>query len=531
MDDQHNLAQYFYMLVDKHRDMPMLGFMGQTYSYQKIFQYAEACAVYLQSSLQLKPGDRIAIMLPNIPQFGVVFWAAQLCGLVTVPLNPLYTQRELQAILKQAQPRAIVVLDVQYHQVIPFTKDMHVLTTQLGDLLPRHQALLTQLYLMLKGKVSLFNRKARSLKKVLHHLRGQKIQPVHGIGVNQLAMLQFTGGTTGEPKAVMLSHKNILANMEQAYVAYQQLGIKAGASQLLVLPMFHIYGLSVFLNGCSQGAIGFMVPDPKNTAQVVKIIKKTKPCIMPVINTLMVNLLNHKAFIQIKDFSWLAFTISGGMATQKTVADQWQKITGCVVNQGYGLSETSPIIAVTNFKQGDVFEEQVGHPVKGTEIRILDEAGMPVSIGEPGELYVKGPQVMQGYWKKLDETMAVLQHGWFKTGDIVVQNTQGCLSIVDRSKDMVVISGFNVYPSEVEKVLLMHPNIIEAAVIGEFDAHDQEFLKAYCVTLTPMSQDAFKGHCRQFLAAYKVPCVFVSVKTIPKSQIGKVLKRALKQAV
>lgn len=530
MDDQHNLAQYFYTLVDKHRDKPMLWFMGETYSYQMIYQHVEACAAYFQSGLQLKPGDRLAIMLPNTPQFIIVFWAAQLCGLVTTALNPLYTQRELKAILKQAQPRAIVVLDIQLNQVSPIAEDTHVLVTRLGDLLPVHKSFLTQIFLTLKRRAPLFVGQGVSFKLVLQGLYHQKINP-ESIKGNQIAMLQFTGGTTGEPKAVMLSHKNILANMDQAYLAYKQLGIEAGASQLLVLPMFHIYGLSVFLNGCNQGAQGFLVADPKNTRYLVKVIQQVKPRIIPVINTLMVNLLNHKAFHQIKDFTWLSTTIAGGMATQKTVADQWQQVTGCVVNQGYGLSETSPIIAVTNFKKGDVFEEQVGRPVKHTEIRILDEAGVPVKMGQPGELYVKGPQVMQGYWKKLNETMAVLQHGWFKTGDIVIQNGQGCLSVVDRSKDMVVISGFNVYPSEVEKVLLMHPKVIEAAVVGEVDVHGHECLKAYCVTSVPMSHDDFNAHCRQFLAAYKVPCEYIRVEEIPKSQIGKVLKRQLGQAV
>lgn len=529
-----NLGEYFLYYAQEYRGYRMFKSMGKVFKYQDIYRHAQSMAAYFQEDLKLRPGDRLGIILPNIPQFPIVFLAAQMSGLVTVAINPMYTKREIKHIISNSEIKAVVTIDLKAGVLSELIEELQqspiVLVTRIGDLLPRAKAWAIQFILScIKLQVPRTQRQFISFRKVLLRFKGKRVACVKPKR-SDVAMLQYTSGTTGQAKGVMLSHDNILSNIRQLNSAYKKIGIEDGKKQLLVLPFFHIYGLSVFLNGIGHCSEGVMVSNPKDTIGLVKLLGKEKPVIMPLINTLMANLLTEPRFEKM-DFSWLKATISGGMATQKEVADAWQCVTGCVVNQGYGLSETSPTISMTAFHSGDTFDAHVGQPLPETKIKLLSKSGKPVKPGQPGELYVKGPQVMRGYWKSLQETSAVLSNGWLRTGDIACFDTSGNIRIVDRVKDMIVISGFNVFPSEVEQVLVQHAEIKEAAVIGEKDDHGNEYIKAFIVANQPLSEKKIKKFCRGSLAAYKIPSEINCVEEIPKSHIGKVLKRSLKEAV
>ncbi|MEE2770542.1 MAG: AMP-binding protein [Pseudomonadota bacterium] len=529
-----HIGLYFSHYAQEFRDHPMIKFYGKTFKYSDVYRHAQALAYFLSNELSLNPGTRIGIMVPNTPQFAVVFLAAQLCGLITVAINPLYTKREVKQIMEHADIRCMFVIDFKAHIVAQSIKGLKhqpvVITTAMGDMLSRFNSFIMKVVLRIfKNQKSYKDKAFLKFNEVIKRFKHKKVKCVKRQR-SDLAMLQYTSGTTGKAKGVMLSHQNILSNIDQVNVAFSKMGIKDGSKQLLVLPFFHIYGLSVFLNGIKHSLFGVLVSNPKDTGVLIKTLDQEKPEIIPIINTLMVNLMQSKKFKKI-DFSWLKVTITGGMATQATVANDWQKITGCVVNQGYGLSETAPIVSITTYQQHDKFLSHVGKPLAGTTVKFIDNKGKCVKTGHVGELCVKGPQVMHGYWRSLKETAAVLKNGWFRTGDLAYLDECGNLKIVDRIKDMIVVSGFNVFPSEVEKVLNQHEQIIETAVVGSKDNEDNEVVKAFVVVKGAISEQDLKVFCKESLAAYKVPSVITFVDEIPKSHVGKVLKRSLKQAV
>lgn len=529
-----HLGLYFSHYAQEFRDYPMLKFQGKTFKYEDIYRYAQAMATYFTEELKLNPGSRIGIMMPNTPQFAVVFLGAQIAGLVTVAINPLYTKREVQQIIDHADIRCMLVIDfkagVVKEAIANIKQKPVVVTTAMGDMLSHLQSFVMNVFLRVCKRQKSFKDKSFSqFRTIVKRYKHQRVQCVYREKTD-VAMLQYTSGTTGKAKGVMLSHYNILSNISQVNVAFKKIGIDDGASQLLVLPFFHIYGLSVFLNGIKHNFFGVLVPNPKDTSALVKTILFEKPSVLPLINTLMVNLLKHRKFKKV-DFSWLIATISGGMATQAPVAHAWQKLTKCVVNQGYGLSETSPIVSITTYQKHQKFLSHVGKPLIGTEVKFIDALGKRVKPGQPGELCIKGPQVMHGYWRSIKETALVLNNGWLRTGDIAVLDKQGNIKIVDRIKDMIVVSGFNVYPSEVEKVLNQHDQVVESAVIGIKDKNENEIIQAFVVADGVVSCDELKTFCKKSLAAYKVPVTIHFVREIPKSHVGKVLKRSLKQAV
>ena len=529
-----HLGLYFSHYAQEFRDYPMLKFQGKIFKYEDIYRYAQAMAIYFAEELKLNPGSRIGIMMPNTPQFIVAFLGAQIAGLVTVAINPLYTKREVQQIIDHADIRCMLVLDSKAG-VVKEAIDDHkqkpvVITSAMGDMLSHVQSLVMNLFLRVCKKQKPYKDASfAQFRTIIKRYKHQRIQCVFRQKTD-VAMLQYTSGTTGKPKGVMLSHYNILSNIAQVNVSFKKIGVYDGSSQLLVLPFFHIYGLSVFLNGIKHNFFGVLAPNPKDTSALVKIIMSEKPVVLPLINTLMVNLLQNRKFKK-ADFSWLIATISGGMATQAPVAHAWQKLTGCVVNQGYGLSETSPIVSITTYQKHQKFLNHVGKPLVGTEVKLIDAFGKRVKSGQPGELCIKGPQVMHGYWRSIKETAMVLKNGWFRTGDIAVFDRQGNIKIVDRIKDMIVVSGFNVYPSEVENVLNQHDQVVESAVIGAKDENDNEIIQAYVVADGVVSCDELKTFCKKALAAYKVPVTIHFVDEIPKSHVGKVLKRSLKQVI
>lgn len=512
----------------------MLSFMGHTYTYKRIYEQAQALARYFSKVLKLKPGDRVAIVMPNTPQFVISFLAAQLCGLITVGINPLYTQREIKQILDHAEAKCVLISNAKaqlMHDLVETLKIRpHVITSDLTDSLPRLKAWGINFYLRwFKGQKKHCYESFMSFRKIIKKHKGH--QPIClKRKSHDIALLQYTSGTTGLPKGVMLTHNNILSNIHQVNDVFSAIGIQDGDKQLLVLPFFHIYGLSVFLNGLKHRFQGVLIANPQDTDALINTLAQEKPNILPIINTLMVSLLQNPRF-QKMDFSWLHATITGGMATQLAVANRWRQITGCVVNQGYGLSETSPIIAITRCKKHEHFLNHVGQVLKETKVKLLNRKGRVVKQGEPGELYVKGPQVMSGYWRSIKETAAVMKNGWFKTGDIARIDNDGNIEIVDRIKDMIVISGFNVFPSEVEYVLNQHEKVIESAVIGAKSNFGNEIIKAFIVVESPLTKKSIKQFCKTHLASYKVPGEIVFVDEIPKSHIGKILKRNLKAAV
>ena len=528
------LGSFFAHYAQEFRDHPMLKFQGQTFNYEDIYRHAQALATCFSSELQMTPGTRVGIMIPNTPQFAITFLAAQLSGLVTVAINPLYTKREVRQIMEHADIRCIVVVDFKAHIVNEVVKELKnkpiVMTTKMGDLLSHAKSFMISMFLRVCKKQKAYHDQSFvSFRQVIKRYKHQQITCVRR-HKKDVAMLQYTSGTTGKAKGVMLSHDNILSNITQVNVAFKEIGVVDGSKQLLVLPFFHIYGLSVFLNGIKHGLVGILVPNPKDTNTTIRILSEEKPAVMPIINTLMVNLLEKRKFRSL-DFSWLKVTITGGMATQAPVAHDWQKITGCVVNQGYGLSETAPIVSITTYQKKDRFLNHVGKPLVGTEVKFINHSGKRVKLGEAGELCVRGPQVMHGYWRSIKETSKVLHNGWFRTGDIACLDKEGNIKIVDRIKDMIVVSGFNVYPSEVEKVLNQHASVMESAVVGIKDENDNECIKAFIVANGLVTGEVLRAFCKKALAGYKVPSAIVFVDEIPKSHVGKVLKRSLKQAV
>ena len=528
------LGQLFSFYSNKNSQKVMITSLHQDYTFEEISEAVHSFSVYLKEDLKLKPGDRLAIVMPNIAQFYVAFWAAQLIGLVTVAINPLYTSSELVHVLNDSGAKAIVVWDARaktLQQALPkLKKEPRVVVTKLGDMLSSPRGpLLNFICRYLKGIVPWYYIKGCDrFKKIMRKYHGKKVKPYIG-SKEDLALLQYTGGTTGRSKGVMLSNSNILSNIDQVTKPYHKLGVRKHYKQLLILPLFHIYGLCISINAMFNGANTILISNPRDTQQVINILRYHKPEVMPLLNTLMVNLLKVRSFHRL-DFSWLKVTITGGMATHKSVADEWKKVTGCVVNQGYGLSETSPIVSITSWSKKNKFIDTVGCPVDQTQVKVVSDSGVRVAKGHTGELWVKGPQVMMGYWRNESATKEVLKDGWFATGDIVKLSADGKITIVDRLKDMVIVSGFNVFPTEVEMALTTHPHIIEAAVVGESNLRGNESVKAYIVSSKPLTLANIRNHCKSLIAAYKVPTHVEFVAELPKSTVGKVLRKSLRSA-
>ncbi len=531
--DVNTLGEFYSRYISCYRHQVMLSSLYHDYTYGEIDQHVHALAFFMKQKLRLKAGDRIAIMMPNTPQFAITFWAAQLLGLITVAVNPLYTSQELAHILNDSEVRAIMLWDAKAYileAALPELKQKpKVILSAIGDTLtPIRSWIVNFVFNYLKRQVPSYSLpKHFKFSKILKTFKGKQAKMAK-VNRKDIALLQYTGGTTGKSKGVMLSHANILDNISQSLLPYAELGLTGQERQLLILPMFHIYGLCIYMVSIFHGGHSIMIANPRNIPQVVNDIAHYKPNSMPLLNTLMVHLLRNKQFLSL-DFSWLKVTMTGGMATHVATAHQWKDVTGCVVNQGYGLSETSPIISITRFKNKDEFINSVGFPVEGTQIKICNSSGKPVKFGKDGELWVKGPQVMQGYWKNKKATKAVIQDGWFKTGDIVKMSKNGEIEIVDRVKDMIIISGFNVYPSEVEMALTQHEKIAEAAVVGTQALNGNEAVKAYIVSRCPLSLGEVRKHCKMIIAGYKIPTQVEFVKELPKSTVGKVLRKDLKK--
>lgn len=533
MDSQRyaTVSELLQDAFSQHAHLPAFTCFGHTLTYAEIDVLSARFASYLQHHSGLKPGDRIAIQLPNILQYPVVLYGAIRAGLVVVNTNPLYTARELLHQLKDSGAKALVVLANVANtaaEILPQTQVETVIVTEVGDLLPTPKRQLINFAVKhLKKMVPAYSIPgALNLRNVLEH-GDRPLAPVLVNG-DSVLVLQYTGGTTGVAKGAMLSHANLCANVQQILHHMTQLFKTESQVVAVALPLYHIFAFNIHaLCAVSRGAHNVLIPNPRDLPALVKAIKPYKISLYVAVNTLYNALVRYEGFRKL-DFSELKTSAAGGMAVTEDVARQWREVTGCAICEGYGLTETSPVL-VTN-PDNAIQSGTIGTPVIDTEIKVADEQGNPVPDGQPGELWARGPQVMSGYWQKPDATAEVLTpDGWFKTGDIAIRRADGYFKIVDRKKDMILVSGFNVYPNEVEDVVTQHPNIVEAAVIGVPNQETGEAAKLFVVTDgKKVSEAEIIAFCRQRLTAYKVPRIIEYRDSLPKSNVGKILRRELR---
>ncbi len=528
------LVDFFDESVRRYPERPALESFGIRLTYGELAARAGAVASWLQTQ-GIGRGDRVAIMLPNVMAYAPILFGTLMAGATVVNVNPLYTPRELTIQLQDSGARILFVLENFGHTVEVSRPDLaldHVVLVRPGDLLG------------LKGKV--VNLVSRYVKKAVPAFRldgavrfadvlrqGMARAPERvEILPEDVAFLQYTGGTTGTPKAATLTHRNVAANVVQCEV-WMRSGLgEAQHIMVTALPLYHIFALTACcLVMIRLGSCLLLIANPRDLPGFVKTLKTRRFTCISGVNTLY-NALARQPGMKEIDFSQLVFCISGGMATQAAVAKAWKDLTGRSIIEGYGLSETSPVVTVNRLDLEE-FSGTIGYPAPSTDVSIRDLSGRPLPIGEAGELCVRGPQVMRGYWNRPDETAKVMTpDGFFRTGDVAVMRPDGALKIVDRMKDMVLVSGFNVYPNEVEDVIASHPGVAEVAVIGLPDPKSGEMVAAYIVKADPALTDSdLREWCREQLTSYKVPRLFEFREALPKTNVGKVLRRALKDEV
>ena len=506
---------------------------GVSMKYEQVAKDSKSFAAYLQNVLGLRKGDRIAMMMPNLLQYPVAIFGALRAGLIVVNVNPLYTPRELEHQLRDSGAKAIVIFENSAHVLQPVLDNVtieHVIITKIGD----YQG-------AIKGRFMNFVMKyikrlvpRYKISNTLHFTsmlqRPSADFNETAISIDDLAFLQYTGATTGLSKGVMLSHGNIVANLDQLYSMLSSVFEEGQDIHINALPMYHIYSLVVLvLAGYSKGGLNVLITNPRDTKGFIDELKKWPFTFFNGVNTLYESLLNHPDINDV-DFSSMKLSGTGGSACRKSTADRWQQLTGKVLLEGYGLSETSPSVSVSPAHLTE-FNGFVGLPIPNTEISIRDDDGKAVKRGEPGEICVKGPQVMKGYWQNEEATAeAIGADGFFKTGDIGTLNKGGFLAIVDRKKDMILVSGFNVYPNEIEDVVSLHPDIIEAACIGIPDKKSGEAVKLFVVKGNPsLNEEEIIAYCKENLTAYKIPKQIEFIDELPKTNVGKVLRRKLRE--
>ena len=517
---------------------PAYSFMGKELTYAQTDSLSQALAAYLQG-LGLVKGDRVAIMMPNVPQYPVAVAAILRAGFVVVNVNPLYTARELEHQLKDSGAKAIIIIENfarTLQECIAHTPVKHVVLAAMGDLLG-----------LLKG--SLVNYVVRNVKKMVpvfdlpgavrfndaiaRGTRGTLKTPP--LGHDDMAVLQYTGGTTGVSKGAVLLHRNIIANLLQSEAWNDPVMKKVPAGEqptsVCALPLYHIFAFTVnMMLGLRVGGKTILIPNPRDLPAVLKELSKHRFHSFPAVNTLFNGLANHPDFATV-DWSHLKVSVGGGMAVQGAVAQRWLEKTGCPICEGYGLSETSPS-ASCNPTTSTAYTGTIGVPLPGTRMKCLDDDGREVPLGQPGEIAIHGPQVMAGYWQRPDETAKVMTaDGWFKTGDIGVMDERGFFKIVDRKKDMVLVSGFNVYPNEVEDVVAQLPGVLECAVVGVPDEKSGEAVKLVIVKKDPaLTESQVRDYCKAHLTGYKQPKVVEFRAELPKTPVGKILRRELRDA-
>lgn len=531
-----SLGELFEKSCAQYRERVAYINMDVALTYGDLDRLSRDFAAYLQQVLQLPKGARIALMLPNLLQYPICMFGALRAGYVVVNCNPLYTHRELEHQLRDAGAEAIVIVENFAHtleQALPALPQLkHVMVTGLGDLLGFSKgAVVNFMVRHVKKMVPTWSLPGHvRLKDALARGRNAMLQPV-AVGHDDIAFLQYTGGTTGVAKGAMLLHRNIIANLQQADAWIDP--FLHGDQQLVItaLPLYHIFALTAnCLTFLKKGATNVLITNPRDIPGLVKELAKYPFSVITGVNTLFNAMLNNPDFARL-DFSHLRAALGGGMAVQKSVALKWKEVTGKPLIEAYGLTETSPAATINPLDLPE-FNGAIGLPISSTDIVIRDDLGNDLPLGQAGEICVRGPQVMLGYWQRPEETEAAFYpDGFLHTGDVGVMDERGFIRIVDRKKDMILVSGFNVYPNEVEAVVAMHPGVMEVAAIGVPDERSGEAVKVFVVAKDKgLTKDDIIAHCKENLTGYKVPHLVEFRDELPKTNVGKILRRALKEA-
>ncbi|UZR96482.1 AMP-binding protein [Chondrinema litorale] len=529
------IIDQFEQSVLRYGPLPAYDCMGASITYDELDMLSRNFAAYLQNYLGLKKGSRVAIQLPNIIQYPIALFGILRAGMVVVNTNPLYTAREMKHQFEDSGVEAIIILANFAHnleQILPETIIEHIIITEMGDMLgglKKHLVNGTVKYI--KKLVPKYHiPKAVSFDSVIEKGYQRTLRPVN-IRPDDIAFIQYTGGTTGVSKGAKLSHKNIVANVEQFDVWVGDSLSKGEEIIISVLPLSHILALTTnILTMMKVGGRCVLIPNPRDFNSFIKELKRYKFTIFSGVNTLFKALLNHPDFDSV-GFSSLKITATGGMAVQQSVAERWKKKTGVPIVEGYGMTETSPVLTFNSMVAGEERLGTIGVPLPSTTIIIANNEGQEVPFGEPGEIYAKGPQIMEGYWNRPEETEnAFTKDGWFKTGDIGVMDKHGFIKLVDRKKEMILVSGYNVYPSEIEEVVSSHQKVTEVGAIGVPSEKSGEVVKIYVVKKDQsLSKEELIAHCKQNLAPYKVPKHIEFRDELPKTNVGKILRRKLKE--
>jgi long-chain acyl-CoA synthetase len=530
-----SINEVFEVAFTTFADKPALHNMGTTLTYAQFREKSLRFADFLQNDLKLQKGDRVAIMMPNILQYPIAMVGALAAGMVVVNCNPLYTARELEHQLKDSGAKVIVIYENSasvLEKVIAHTEIKHVITTEVGDLLRFPKNLIVNLVIKKVKKMVPAWSLPGSMTMLDALRRGDSSNFKHvSLAHSDLAFLQYTGGTTGVSKGAELSHGNIVANMLQA-LEWIRSSVKPGEEIILTpLPLYHIFSLTAnLLTFTYLGALNVLITNPRDVPAFIKEMKKFKFTVLTGVNSLFNLLLNHDLFKTV-DFSSLRLTLGGGMAVQKPVAERWKKATNGVLYEAYGLTETSPAACINPLTNKE-FNGFIGLPISSTEVVIRDDNNQALGFGDVGEICIRGPQVMRGYWNRPDETKNVMTtDGFFRTGDLGFMTEGGYVKIVDRKKDMILVSGFNVYPNEVEEIMVAHPKVAECAAVGVPDNHSGEVVKLFVVKKDQsLTEEELRAFAKENLTGYKAPKVYEFRADLPKSNVGKILRKELRPA-
>ena len=530
-----SLGELFERSVARFAAKPAYVCMGKTISYAELDAQTAHFGAFLQSELGLPKGARVALMMPNVLQYPIALFGALRAGYTVVNVNPLYTARELEHQLKDAGADAIVILENFAHtleHVRARVPVKHVVVASMGEMLgfPKG-AIVNFVVRRVRKMVPAWTLDGHvRFAEALRRGRAHTLQPVQ-MGHDDIAFLQYTGGTTGVAKGAMLTHRNIIANLQQAH-AWIAPNVGEGSETIITaLPLYHIFSLTAnCLTFLKIGARNVLIPNPRDIPGFVKELGKQRFTVITGVNTLFNALVNNPDFAKL-DFSALKVTLGGGMAVQQAVAEKWKRVTGVPLIEAYGLTETSPAVTINPLDLA-AFNHSIGLPISSTEISIRDDDGNELPVGQRGELCVRGPQVTPGYWNLPQETARAFTHdGYLRTGDIVVIDEQGFITLVDRKKDMILVSGFNVYPNEIEDVIASHPGVLEVAAIGVPDERSGESVKVFIVRKDPgLTVEVVVAHCRENLTGYKIPHHIEFRDELPKSNVGKILRRELRES-
>ncbi|AIN18680.1 MULTISPECIES: long-chain-fatty-acid--CoA ligase FadD [Yersinia] len=531
-DRYSSLVEMFENAALRYADQPAFINMGEVMTFRKLEERSRAFAAYLQQGLGLQKGDRVALMMPNLLQYPIALFGILRAGMVVVNVNPLYTPRELEHQLNDSGAVAIVIVSNFAHtleKIVFKTQVKHVILTRMGDQLSTAKGTLVNFVVKYIKRLvpKYYLPDAISFRTALQ--KGRRMQYVKPDVINtDMAFLQYTGGTTGVAKGAMLTHRNMQSNLEQAKAAYAPLLQPGHELVVTALPLYHIFALTMnCLLFIELGGRSLLITNPRDIPGMVKELSRYPFTAMTGVNTLFNALLNNEEFTQL-DFSTLRLSVGGGMPVQKAVAEKWENLTGKHLLEGYGLTECSPLVTGNPYDLKH-YSGSIGLPVPSTDVRLVDDEGNDVALGEPGELWVRGPQVMLGYWQRPEATDEVLKQGWLATGDIATIDEQGFLRIVDRKKDMILVSGFNVYPNEIEDVVALHAKVLESAVVGVPNEVSGETVKLFVVKKdVSLTQEELLTHCRRYLTGYKVPKIVEFRDELPKSNVGKILRRELR---